>query len=61
MRKKRERKFAIYPVILTTSRLVSNAYLKRILMKIKKQSSRLKTFRFRFDSLLLFVIPAEAQ
>ena len=34
-RKKKERNVAIYPVILTTSRLVSNAYLKGTMMKIK--------------------------
>ena len=51
---------AIYPVILT-SRLVSNAYLKGTIIWWKyKWSSRFKTFRFRFDSLFPFVIPAEA-
>ena len=40
---------AIYPVVLT-SRLVSNAYLKVIMMKITIVV-RLKTFRFLFDSL----------
>ena len=52
---------AIYPFILT-SRLVSNAYLKGIMMKIKiVVTPKLKTFRFRFQSLFPFVIEAEAQ
>ena len=54
-----KRNLAIYPVMLT-SRLVSNAYLKGIMMTIKK-SSRRKTFHFRFDSLFPVAIPAEAQ
>ena len=35
MQKKKKTNLVIYPVILTTSRLVSNAYLKGIIMKIK--------------------------
>ena len=55
-----KRNLSIYPVILTTSRLVSNAYLEGIMMKIEP-TSRLKTFRFLFDRLFPFVIEAEAQ
>ena len=34
-KKKKKRNLAIYPVIATTSRLVSNVYLKGIMMKVK--------------------------
>ena len=56
----KKRNLAIYPVILTTSRLVTNAYLKGIMMDIKTVVTPLN-ISLSFSQPVSLVIPAEAQ